>query len=302
MESPELSQNQEENLDEQIENLLTEAENLLPANLKKQYEEKYENAETDQEVKGILNKLQSALEHRKNNLTDKMPEIENEIISKKCTEEELKQIRNQIESLQEKINKGSMPSLGEGRVAEVFSGWESSPFCFKIIKKEKEAINIYRTENNIKRESELLQEVSQKIDIEGVRVPKFHYYQANSEMHFMVMENLDAITLEEAMKKRENFPPGFDAEKFFTSLENFVKELNQNRIYHKDLHKGNIMVDKNDGTCYVIDFGTAGHYIDENKAFQKKDPKTDNMVKITSDINNARKHRKDFEEAFNNNL
>lgn len=302
MESPESSQNWEINLDEQIENLLAEAENLLPENLRKQYEEKYENAETDQEVKQILNQLQSALEHRKNISADKMPVIEDEIVSDKCTPEELEQIKKQIETLQEKINKGDMPSLGEGRVAEVFSGWEDSPFCFKIIKKEKDAINIYKTENNIKRESELLQEVSQKINVKGARVPKFHYYQANSEIHFMVMENLNAITLEEAMKKRNNFPSDFDAEKFFDSLEKFVTELNKNRIYHKDLHKGNIMVDKNDGTCYVIDFGTAGHFIDESKAFEKIDPKTGNMVKITSDINNTRAHKKDFEKAFNNNL
>jgi hypothetical protein len=43
----------------------------------------------------------------------------------------------------------------------------------------------------------------------------------------------------------------------FEKIENTMRALNQNGIYHNDLHKQNVMIDKN-GEVYVIDFGRAG--------------------------------------------
>ncbi|MCF6276935.1 MAG: protein kinase [Candidatus Magasanikbacteria bacterium] len=43
-------------------------------------------------------------------------------------------------------------------------------------------------------------------------------------------------------------------EDFFSKIANTIKLLNENGIYHRDLHERNIMMDKN-GDVFVIDFG-----------------------------------------------
>ncbi|MCD4693804.1 phosphotransferase [bacterium] len=300
MKSPELSNNFKYNPEEQIERLLDEAGKILPYELNQDYIDQYENLETDQEIEQLLLKIKSALEHRRKKSSEKLPQIDNDLVFNNCTEKEFDQIKKQIESLKQKIEAGQLPSLGEGRVAEVFPGWEGSPFCFKMIKNNNESINIYKSENNIKEEIGFMEKVIQEVNVEGVRIPQPYYYQATPKIHFIAMETLDAVTLEEAMKDSKKFPKNFDAEKFFNSLENFIIELNKKNIFHRDLHKGNIMVDKNNGLCYIIDFGTAVHHIDEEEAFKKTDPKTNNIIRTTSDINNVKNHKRDYKNAFNN--
>src|SRR6056297_1322665 len=277
-------------IEEEIEKLIEEAEKITPEELLEEPKKSYEKAETVEELLKIQKKFQEIIEHRKKDRLnlDTLPDKENEFITKQCPKEKLKQIKKEIEKIKEKIENGEITCLGEGRVAQVFPGEEDPFLCIKIIKEEKDAINIYNTENNIIDEIKIQEEVEKKVKINNARVPKPYYAQYYKNFHFIVMENLEAVTLKEVLESPDSLPENFDYEKFFVGLEEFVKKLNENKIFHRDLHEGNIMIDKNNGNCYIIDLGTAIRSFNEDEACRKIDPRTNKMIKTTKDSDNVK--------------
>jgi serine/threonine protein kinase len=73
----------------------------------------------------------------------------------------------------------------------------------------------------------------------------------------LVMEYIDGYTLEELKKSNIELSEDFDAKLFFDELEKFVAEMHEKKIYHRDLHDKNVMVDRAPNMPVVIDFGRA---------------------------------------------
>jgi len=72
-------------------------------------------------------------------------------------------------------------------------------------------------------------------------------------------ESAQAITFDRNEEKLLKYlkKKGFTLPLIFEKLDNAIRALNRNGIYHNDLHKQNIMIDSR-GEVYIIDFGRAG--------------------------------------------
>ncbi|MCX6762199.1 MAG: phosphotransferase, partial [Candidatus Moranbacteria bacterium] len=88
-----------------------------------------------------------------------------------------------------------------------------------------------------------------------------------------------------------------DLNNFFAELNDFLRILHTNRIYHRDLHEGNIMIDDK-GKPWIIDFGDAVRAFSEEEAYVSHfmNPKTKRLenMRYTSDENNLAKIRSDL--------
>lgn len=73
--------------------------------------------------------------------------------------------------------------------------------------------------------------------------------------HVIVMEYIKGCTVEEAMVHIDQLPEDFNATEFFDKLEVFVEKMHALKIYHRDLHHKNVMIDYATGNPVVIDFG-----------------------------------------------
>lgn len=168
--------------------------------------------------------------------------------------------------------------LGQGATAEVytFSTRKHETLCIKWIKHEdkyKELIGA-GLGITIEREADMLQKLSD-LEVAGVRVPKPLFAFEMAGTRGIVMEQLDAVTFSRVLEgipnaqgERDELPDGFDVNKFFSQVHQFVKEMHKRGIYHGDLWLRNLMIDRNTGDPYVIDFGK-GRYdweLDKTKA------------------------------------
>ncbi len=77
---------------------------------------------------------------------------------------------------------------------------------------------------------------------------------------FLMMEALPAVSIDDILQGRAELPANFDLVNFQKDLMDFVEKMHQKNIYHRDLHEGNIMVDKETGQVYVIDFGASARF------------------------------------------
>ncbi len=92
------------------------------------------------------------------------------------------------------------------------------------------------------------------------RVPKVYACCEGGENNhrFLMMEALPAVSIADILEGKALLPEDFDLEAFQADLENFIDKMHKDRaIYHRDLHEGNIMIGKEKGEAFVIDFGAA---------------------------------------------
>lgn len=98
-----------------------------------------------------------------------------------------------------------------------------------------------------------------------VRVPEpYYFWQKTSTVEgvcrtksFLVMELLDAVTIEDVLSGTKDLPENFDRMGFFTKLRRFMERMHAKGIDHCDVHEGNIMIDATTGYPRVIDFGAS---------------------------------------------
>ena len=142
--------------------------------------------------------------------------------------------------------------LGEGAVAEVYSIMnENKKLCVKIIID----YTRYTKENNIHQEARFLERLH-GFEKDGVRTPALKNKISQIGFDALVMEELDAVTVESVVRGQCNLPENFDMENFFKRLISYIKTIQTEKgIYHLDIAARNIMIDKNTGLPYLIDFG-----------------------------------------------
>ena len=136
-----------------------------------------------------------------------------------------------------------------------------SRVCFKNIVRYEN----YKNDNSIKQELKLQNECL-KIKIPGnrCRVPKPYYYYMDKYTHFCAMEYIDGGTVQEILDEEKPLPEGFETDKFFNDVLEYLEEMHKRKIYHRDLHKGNIMLEFKGSDPVIIDFGKS---IDANVGY-----------------------------------
>lgn len=162
--------------------------------------------------------------------------------------------------------------LGDGQTAEVHSLESNENLCCKIINIAEGTDEV--PFNSPAQEMHFLSTLS---DLTVARVPKPHCaVSCDSQeirdvldfkygMKLLFMEKLNAVSVRDVIQKREQMPISFDYHSFFNKLGKFLEEMHYLKVFHRDLHDGNIMIDRETGEPYVIDFGSAvRHYGDES--------------------------------------
>lgn len=278
-------------LEDNIEELLKQSEGVLPEELIAKLQTDFDDAEDNEALRKVQERIIKAIEFR--NKPKVFKNIDEELFCKSCSPEMKNHIGKLIDQVIVLAQSGELPFLGEGRTGKVYLNKENSPYCIKLILGDK---NIYEKENNVKVELSFLLEL-QDLEIDGVRVPQGYYYRGTNDMHLYVMEALDAVTLEDVLNNKETLPDSFDFKEFFENLENFIRVMNEKyKIFHRDLHGGNIMIDRKTGKGYVIDFGSATKHVgNSEEAFQRRGS-DGSTVRYTSDLENLRKQQNKIQE------
>ena len=161
-----------------------------------------------------------------------------------------------VMNLLEEIERGTYEELGVGKAGRVIASVRQANMCYKVMFP---LDRVPQGTNDVSVETDLQEEVSRLGEIAGVRVPKVFYFAHEGEDRAIAMERLHADTLRDIFHGKAEVPETFSLDRFFSALEEYVHEMHANGYYHRDLHDGNIMVDRESGMPRVIDFGMATH-------------------------------------------
>ena len=94
-------------------------------------------------------------------------------------------------------------------------------------------------------------------------------WEVTDHMEVLLMQAMDAISADDHMRKGIALPEGFEYERFCKQVKDYVVLMHENKLYHRDLHAGNVMIDSTTGNPIIIDFGRSGlsseedAYVDE---------------------------------------
>lgn len=175
-------------------------------------------------------------------------------------------------------DKDSKKKIDQGVTATVYQriseDGEIPSYCLKVIRdcNLPDYKNYNSVGSEIKYQDELL-----KIKHPTVRVPRTIGFIENSGLHLMVMELLDADPLFIYTHSRSDdprnidLPENFDSKAFFAALKDFIGKMHERGIHHRDLHDGNILVDRKTMLPYVIDFGKSGRQYSDNDPYHEFD-------------------------------
>ncbi len=158
-------------------------------------------------------------------------------------------------------------SIGYGHNAEVFiaEGVEVlKEFCVKkMLKLPKVKINSVEAEFDFQEEVNNL----------GIKTPRNVMMVKNKTTteEYIIMERVNGHSIGDILDPHNReaiLSEGYVHEDFFKKLQAMVKKMHDNRIYHRDLHKGNVMINEN-GEPVIIDFGAATHgYGDDDDIYR----------------------------------
>lgn len=196
-----------------------------------------------------------------------------------------------------KILKSRAVSIGYGKTAEVyerhFKDGSTSDYCIKVIYNIKEPE--YADHNDIKTEFSYLEKLAD-IEVEGVRTSKPYAYVQNKGAHILVMEKFNAFALANIFDGTQKIPQGFDPEIFFTRLKRYVQKMHELKIHHRDLHAGNIMIDRQTLMPLVIDLGKTKEVLGNDDPYLELNTglRGDESKSFMNDLVKIEEHRKTF--------
>lgn len=101
----------------------------------------------------------------------------------------------------------------------------------------------------------------------------------------LFMERMAGFDVRTYIEKRLPLPEGFDIDVFFKKVRDAVGKLQENRIYHRDIHWGNIMI-LSDGNPAIIDYGFSTDLV-----LSDEDP----FREIKSDTRELHRYKDDYD-------
>lgn len=218
---------------------------------------------------------------------------ENQFNSTERSEERLAFYQQIIDDYIKKTQAGGS-AIGEGKTAEILILEEDDATCLKVLKNKKISCNRVEVEMDFLdklSDPQFLKSIG--IDFQIVPLPKYSKQTVNYD--FLFLERISGFSIKDLLEKDlvDNLPKNFSLTNFFQKLENIVSKLNSAKIYHRDLHFGNVMI--NDlGHPIIIDFGDATEcFLTDEDPY--KDILGSRVVNYTSDKNNLAKIKNDFE-------
>ena len=138
-----------------------------------------------------------------------------------------------------------------------------------------------------------IQQFLTPLRVKEVRVPYclgFSVVEDYKIPSLILMEELPAVNLQQAINKTVPFPEAFKVGTFMDGLYDFVAEMQGDyAIAHDDLEARNVMIDKTTGLAYVIDFGRAirlNMIKEEQKRDQYESADFKNLEKIEKTLKN----------------
>ena len=200
--------------------------------------------------------------------------------------------------------------IGIGRTAEVHFLHVNEEHCWKIISKHEKAGKgtVAFSDTGSRPEYHPVHVEAQFLaDLQGVsahaRVPVPYYaltketdsendepYE-HSETSILAMEKLNAVSLEDVLRRNVAMPEKFDKKGYFEKLRGFFEDMhNRKGIHHRDAHIGNLMIDNLTGEPYVIDFGSATYGRSEDVYSEERARET---VRYIPDIDHLDKAEKE---------
>ncbi len=189
-----------------------------------------------------------------------------------------REVLQHVESLLEKQTN----QIGKGRTAEVHFVETNDKICYKIICRSEHFSTIQKSSKDspgsmyhpLPVEAEYLESLQ---DIRSdVRVPRPLYtierHRTGEEvdaineerLSILAMERLNAVSVRDVLEDKEPLPQAFNKQRFFEKLRDFFERMHEKSIHHRDAHDGNIMIDRETGEPYLIDFGSAAYGTDED--------------------------------------
>jgi tRNA A-37 threonylcarbamoyl transferase component Bud32 len=200
-----------------------------------------------------------------------------------------KTIKEQVDRIYVHLAEG----LGHGKTAEVvFVPEYDSQLCFKIIA-EKRMEEMYPDStdrpkfNSPKEESHFLARV-QDLPIDVKTPHPICYWKGESDtlgkFEVLVMERLNAVTVQDILYGQAELPPNFDFPKFKALLTQLPVILQSRGVMHHDITVTNIMIDLDTGLPCIIDFG------DAKRLFASEEPTTKDKVAVKDVLSALKNH------------
>lgn len=179
-------------------------------------------------------------------------------------------------------------SIGSGMTAEVFTIPDVTNICCKRMSGELSPINDPDTEAEY---NERIKEIDDSViiptPIATIEVAKKkmiknlrnEMVEASFKEKAFLMKEINGHSIADIVEGRlENpleFLKDFDIDKFFETLKDFLVKMHGEpyRIHHRDLHYGNIMIERGTFKPAMIDFGHAAvQYGEENVYMEERVP------------------------------
>ena len=245
---------------EDIEARIEEMLSTLPEDLQMHWEEEYaetELAEQERTLKELIAKREQALSSPSANVRERPQHAPIE-----------QRHPLAVANLIERLDEGSRVLLGKGNAAHVISSVRNEGACYKVMLPKE---SLPAGTNSIAREVDLQEEIANLGEIAGVRAPKVYSFVEDGEVRAIMMERLDAVSFDDILiYNKEPFPEAFDSKKFFDALTEYIELLHSKNYYHRDLHGGNVLIDRKTGMPYVVDFGFTTRTFGEENPYHAK--------------------------------
>ncbi|MCA9365255.1 MAG: hypothetical protein KC736_05160 [Candidatus Moranbacteria bacterium] len=204
---------------------------------------------------------------------------ENEEIERQL-EMETRRRAEYVAFIEEKIQdpKNYIDKGGAGKVYRL----SEKGVCIKIIVDRHEQPNAHEYNLGTHPESEAhFMEVLGSFGVGSVRSPKLlEYFKAYDKegklYHAIIMEEIDAVNLQHIMNGTKEMPKNMDPEAFFDEIEEYIDALHiKMEMTHGDNELRNMMVGREEGRLYMIDFGRSeslrGKTKEQKERLKKKD-------------------------------
>ena len=192
-----------------------------------------------------------------------------------------------IKSLQNEEN-----FLGKGGKARVYSfespDGQDKRICIKIMKHTKSVYHVASRGNDPTEEFRIQSILASLNTDEVTKFPRpLQLMECKNDFYALVMEELPASNLQNILLGVDPLSESFDVERCMYVLYKYVDEMHENGITHNDLEARNVMLDKETGIPYIIDFGRSARvdYVEQSQQAESlRDSDYNNLERIEKEL------------------